>query len=101
FTRMMLSAVRGASAVLDGTSSEVTGIHIVSPSELTIDLDKPLSFLPAVLSHPSLAIVPEGTGTLGDHWSRGCVGTGPFRVVRFEPGRRLELERNPQYWREG
>jgi ABC-type transport system substrate-binding protein len=101
FTRMMLSAVNGAKAVLNGASSELSGIHIVSPTELTIDLEKPLSFLPAVLSHPSLAIMPEGTGTLGDHWSRGCVGTGPFRVVRFEPGRRLELERNPQYWREG
>jgi peptide/nickel transport system substrate-binding protein len=29
------------------------------------------------------------------------VGTGPFRHVLFEPGRRLELERNPSYWREG
>jgi len=27
--------------------------------------------------------------------------TGPFRVVRFDPGRRLELERNPAYWRSG
>ena len=29
------------------------------------------------------------------------MGTGPFRVVAFEPGRRLELERNQSYWRKG
>src|SRR5262249_56211582 len=31
----------------------------------------------------------------------GAGGTGPFRVVSFEPGKRLELERNPHYWRQG
>ena len=31
----------------------------------------------------------------------GAIGTGPFRLVSFEAGRRLELERNPHYWREG
>ena len=29
------------------------------------------------------------------------IGTGPFRVVHFDPGRRLELERAPSYWRPG
>jgi peptide/nickel transport system substrate-binding protein len=28
-------------------------------------------------------------------------GTGPFRVLRFEPAQRLELEANPDYWRAG
>jgi ABC-type oligopeptide transport system substrate-binding subunit len=46
-------------------------------------------------------IVPEGTTHFGSSWRDGAVGTGPFRVVNFEPSRRLELERNPHYWREG
>ncbi len=29
------------------------------------------------------------------------MGTGPFRVVKFEPSLRLELERNKTYWRSG
>ena len=29
------------------------------------------------------------------------MGTGPFRVLKFEPGLRLELERNKAYWRRG
>ena len=29
------------------------------------------------------------------------MGTGPFRVASFEPGRRLVLERNRSYWRKG
>jgi peptide/nickel transport system substrate-binding protein len=38
---------------------------------------------------------------VGSSWRDGAVGTGPFRVVSFDPGKRLELERNPYYWREG
>jgi ABC-type transport system substrate-binding protein len=34
-------------------------------------------------------------------WSGGCVGTGPFRLVRFDPGQEAVMERNPGYWREG
>jgi ABC-type oligopeptide transport system substrate-binding subunit len=50
----------------------------------------------------STCIVPEGTRqTIGGNYKEGAVGTGPFRVVRFEPGRRLDLERNPFYWRDG
>jgi ABC-type transport system substrate-binding protein len=100
-SRWLLSPVRGASALLAGTSSELAGFRIVSPSEFVLELEKPVSFFPAMLSYVGLSIVPEGTVRLGDHWSQGCAGTGPFRVVRFEPGRLLETERNPGYWREG
>jgi len=100
-SRWLLSPVRGAAAVLSGASSELAGFRIVSPSEFVLELEKPVSFFPAMISFVGLSIVPEGTGRLGDHWSQGCAGTGPFRVTRFEPGKLLETERNPGYWREG
>lgn len=59
----------------------------------------------------SIAILPEhrlkaaylegrlngtwGVGTTGDE----IVGLGPFRLKRYLPGERLELERNPYYWK--
>src|SRR5262249_27467393 len=60
-----------------------------------------LSFFPAMISYATTAIVPEGTARFGAHWSEGAVGTGPFRIVRFVPGKVVELDRNPGYWREG
>ena len=62
---------------------------------------KPVPFFPALMSEPAAAIVPEGTRRVSGTWRDQCVGTGPFRVVSFEPGRRLQLEKNPHYWREG
>jgi ABC-type transport system substrate-binding protein len=99
--RWQLAPIRGARGLLDGSAADLEGFHIVSPTEFFIDLEKAVSFFPALFSFTATAIVPEGTNDIGSSWHDGAVGTGPFRVVRFEPGRRLELERNPHYWREG
>jgi ABC-type transport system substrate-binding protein len=100
-TRWLLSPIRGAQAVLQGERADLEGFHIISPIEFVIQLEKPISFFPAIVSFPSTSILPEGTTTPVGNWRTGAAGTGPFRIVRFEPGRRLDLERNPAYWREG
>jgi ABC-type transport system substrate-binding protein len=100
-SRRMLSPIRGSKRLLDGSATDLEGFHIVSPMEFFIDLEKPVSFFPALISYTAMAIVPEGTRAVGASWRDNAVGTGPFRVVSFEPGRKLELERNPHYWREG
>jgi ABC-type transport system substrate-binding protein len=99
--RWFLSPVRGAKRILSGEATDLEGFRIISPSEFVIELEKPVSFFPALISYAATAIVPEGTRQIGASLRQGAVGTGPFRVVAFEPGRRLELERNPHYWRAG
>jgi len=99
--RSMYSPIRGATAMLEGKASALTGFHIHSARDFTIELEKPVSFFPALIAYTAASIVPEGTERIGSSWKEGAVGTGPFRVVRFEPGKTLELERNPSYWREG
>jgi ABC-type transport system substrate-binding protein len=99
--RWALAPISGAKAVLKGEVSALEGFHIVSPTEFTIELERPISFFPVLISDLVASIVPEGTVHFGHSWKDGAVGTGPFRVVGFEPGQRLELERNPHYWREG
>ena len=100
-TPWLLSPIRGAQNVLRGERADLEGFHIVSPTEFVIELEKPISFFPAIVSFSSTSILPEGTSAPAGNWRTGAAGTGPFRIVRFEPGRRLDLERNPAYWREG
>jgi len=100
--RQQLSAIRGAQAIFEGKASELAGFQIHSARDFTIELTSPISFFPVLLSDMSTCVVPEGTRrAIGGNYREGAIGTGPFRVVRFEPGRRLELERNPFYWRDG
>ena len=101
YGRFFYAPIRGAKALLNGEESDLDGFRIHSADEFTIELDEPVSFFPALISYHSAAIVPEGSDKFGGTWQEGTVGTGPFRVVNFEPGLRLELERNKAYWRSG
>ncbi len=99
--RWALSPVQGAAAVIRGEARELEGFQIHSTGEFSIRLDAPLPYFPAVLSHTAFSIVPEGIDFEARRHRDGCVGTGPFRLTRFTPGERCELERHPAYWREG
>jgi ABC-type oligopeptide transport system substrate-binding subunit len=99
--RWFYAPIRGAKALLNGEAGDLAGFRIHSAAEFTIELDEPLSFFPALISYVGASIVPEGDDSFAGGRQEGCVGTGPFRVVKFDPGRRLELERNKTYWRKG
>ncbi len=96
-SRRIYSCIKGARAVLNGEAGDLAGLKIHSATELTIELEEPVAFFLALIAYPAAGIVPEGADPSG----APCVGTGPFRIVQFEPGRRLELQRNRAYWRKG
>ncbi len=97
--RWMLAAIRGADEVIAGTTATPAGLIVVSAHQLVVELEQPAPFFPAQLT--AVGIVPASSDAFTGSWRDGCVGTGPFRVRRFEPGRRIELEANPLYWLEG
>jgi len=98
--RLLYSSIRGAKALLAGEAKDLAGFRIHSATEFSIELDEPMAFFPALLAFAAAAIIPEGTDPVAGK-EPVTVGTGPFRVVAFEPGRRLELARNKHYWRKG
>ena len=100
-SRFTYSCIRGAKALLNGELKDLAGFKIHSAEEFSIELEEPISFFPALISYHAAAVVPEGSDRFGNSWRDGSVGTGPFRVVQFEPGVRLQLERNKDYWRPG
>ncbi|QIR86851.1 ABC transporter substrate-binding protein [Paracoccus sp. AK26] len=50
--------------------------------------------LPIVMGDFHLVIIPEGFTDFANF-----VGTGPYKLVRFEPGVVLETQRNENYWK--
>jgi len=97
----LLLPIQGARALAEGETKTLQGFRILSPRDFLIELHRPLIFFPALLTHPGTAIVPEELDSFAGRWRDGVCGSGPFRIVGFEPGRRLDLERNPSYWRPG
>jgi ABC-type transport system substrate-binding protein len=98
-TRWFFSSIQGARALIKGEARDLTGFRIYSSSEFTIELEEPVAFFPALIAYTVAAIIPEGSDPSGP--TSGIVGTGPYQMVSFEPGVRLELKRNKNYWLSG
>jgi peptide/nickel transport system substrate-binding protein/oligopeptide transport system substrate-binding protein len=91
---------RGARAYRDGNASSVSGIEAADPTTLRIILELPnatcLNVLALSLAAPvSRAAVQWWGADFASH----PVGAGPFRVKARVPGQRLQLERNPFFYR--
>jgi ABC-type transport system substrate-binding protein len=96
-----LAPIRGARAFARGERDDVEGLHLFSADELLVELERPVGIFPQLLSHPALAIQPEGSDRPGALPRERWLGTGPFRVEGFRPGEKLDLIANRAYWRRG
>jgi peptide/nickel transport system substrate-binding protein len=83
----------------------VKAVEATDESTLRISLKEPYAaFLDGLvlIAFPSPTAVRqnEKDGDLGRGWLRDhAVGTGPFKLDRWDPGQQLTLVRNDQYWR--
>jgi len=78
--------------------------------DFTVQFTLPVKFAP-FLRGLSQAILPKhklkkfvDEGKFNFTWGidtepKEIVGTGPFRLVKYEPGQRLIFEKNPHYWK--
>ena len=75
----LLAGIRAITVAADGAG-------------LTVQLWRPMPYLPALLALPVAAPDPSHAGAASQ-----VVGNGPYRLVVRRPGERFELERNPHY----
>jgi len=77
----------------------VEGIEVISDYEVKVRLIEPFSAFDKVLAHNSCWIFPkEAVEMYGDDMRKNCVGTGPFMVREIDEGKKVLLEKNPNYW---
>lgn len=76
----LLESVTGYKAVaIDGTATELVGVVASAPDVVRIDLDVPLSVLPAILANPAFGVVPAAVAA-ANALPDPVVGSGPYRV---------------------
>ncbi|MBN2645303.1 MAG: peptide-binding protein [Desulfuromonadaceae bacterium] len=78
---------------------QVSAASAPDPYTFCVHYDKPLA---SALISWSLGICPkhllEGQDVTASPLNRSPVGTGPFRFVTWQPGEKIVLERNPDYF---
>lgn len=87
--------------IAEGSTSAAAGLladieDIVADGDLNVTITHKTGTpdLPVILGDFHLVIIPEGFTDFANF-----VGTGPYKLVRFEPGVVLETERNENYWK--
>ena len=78
--------------------AEVTEVRRLSAGSLRVTLSAPNVDFPFLLSDPHLVMHPARDYRAALH---AGIGTGPYRLVAFEPGLRLLAERAAGHWTDG
>ena len=87
--------IAGAEEYAANPTGLPSGIEVVDDLTLKITLAAPNSAFKYVLAMPAGSIIPDGTGSTV---STAPVGSGPFTLNTFTPGKEILLDRNANYW---
>ncbi|MBF0505974.1 MAG: ABC transporter substrate-binding protein [Nitrospirae bacterium] len=82
--------VEGAQAYREGRAGDVAGFRVIDDYTFEIKLKRPFSpFLSMLTTTPAYVVAVDGSL---------CLGTGPFNLASWMPGRELVLERKDHYF---
>jgi ABC-type oligopeptide transport system substrate-binding subunit len=81
---------------------DLIGVQAVDESTLVVELEGPTSYFPHLLTFsPTFPVPRHVVETHGEAWTEegNLVTNGPFRLLAWERGESMLLERNPTYHR--
>src|ERR1051325_10933822 len=94
-----LKKIHGANEFMKGTAPRVEGLKAVERSPRPISLDEPYAPLLAVLGVANAAVVPkEKVEGQEERFARAPIGTGPFKLVRWDQSKEIVLAANDAYF---
>ena len=95
-----LDGIVGLKEVTSGKRPDLPGIKVIDPHTVTITLDRPRAYFPGMLTMPTNSIVCKEAvaKTDGQVTAASYIGTGPFAMEKYEPGKQIVLKAFPDYW---
>ena len=92
--------IQGAGDFAAGKARTISGLRATDSHTLEITLDRPASDFPSLLTQPFFSPVPKDHAAgyrLGRDYGQHLIATGPYRLDRYVPGRRIEMVRNDNW----
>lgn len=93
--------IENASAIVAGKMPvDALGVEAASEFELSVRLEQPTPYFLALLTHPSMFPAYRASVEAETVYARpgNFISNGAYRLVRWEVGSYIELERNEYYW---
>ncbi len=98
-TGYYLSNIVGATDVTEGKADSISGVTVVDPMTLQIDVNVPATFFLYQLTFASSYVVPRQlVESDPQNWTDKAYGTGPFMVKEWNHNQQLTLVPNPNYY---
>lgn len=78
----------------------IARVEVVDPLTLRLHTRSPAPNLPGDLANIAIVSRHAGQDATTDDYNTGraAIGTGPYRLLRFQRGDRVEMARNPAWW---
>jgi len=94
-----LNDIEGAAEVLAGKARRARGVRALDDRTLEIRVTRPRAYFLAKLTYPTAYVVDRECVASGPRWTEKPVGTGPFKLARWDHNSLVVLEANPAYYR--
>jgi oligopeptide transport system substrate-binding protein len=95
-------SIKGYDAVVAGKATTLSGITVVDPYTLKIELSHPdATFLHVLAINFAFAVPKEEVEKWGQDFGKHPVGTGAFMMKEWKLGQRVVFVRNPNYYKPG
>jgi oligopeptide transport system substrate-binding protein len=95
-----LNDIVGASDVLSGRTTQLSGVKILDDYTIQVTIDAPkLNFLEK-MAFPTAYVLDKANVQSGSNWWLHPNGTGPFKLQQWQSGQVLILQRNDNYYGE-
>ena len=95
-------SIKGYDDVASGKADHLSGITVVDPYTVKIELSRPDATFLHVMALNFASVVPhEAVEKWGADFGHHPVGTGAFKLSDWTIGQQLVFEKNQDYWRDG
>jgi len=94
--------IQGAEDLQSGKVKSLDSIKVIDPLTVTVTLKNPFApFLAAIATGYGSIYPREACAAAGKDWAQKPIGTGPFKVAKWERDSIIVLEKNPNYFEKG
>ena len=96
-----LSDIVGVQDVLEGNTTDISGVRVIDDRTLQIEIDAPKAYFLAKMTYPTAYVLDrENVDAGGSSWTDAPNGSGPFRLAEYRVGEVIVLERNENFYLE-
>ena len=94
-----LSNIVGSTDVTNAKAKTISGVKVIDPQTLEIDLQTPSVYFLYQLTFPaSFVVSKKAVEADPTKWTDTAFGTGPFMVKEWKHNESISLVPNPNYW---